>query len=71
MSTVNEIEAAIERLTPEEQRQLQQWLSDRVRNQTPVVQKLRSLAGTARGLPSDLSVNHDHYLHGTAKRPVK
>lgn len=33
-----------DRLSPEEQRQLQQWLSERVRIHTPVLQKLRSLA---------------------------
>ena len=71
MSTVNEIEAAIELLSLEEQRQLQQWLSERVRIHAPALQKLRSLAGAAHGLPSDLSANHDHYLHGTAKRSVK
>lgn len=26
------------------------------------------LIGKAVGLPSDLAENHDHYLHGTAKR---
>ena len=25
-------------------------------------------AGTAKGLPSDLAEQHDHYLHGTPKR---
>lgn len=29
---------------------------------------LLSLAGTVPGLPSDMSVNHDHYIHGTKKR---
>ena len=30
--------------------------------------KLRDLAGTAKGLPSDLARNHDHYLHGQPKK---
>jgi hypothetical protein len=30
---------------------------------------LLSVAGKAIGLPSDLAENHDHYLHGTQKRP--
>ncbi len=29
---------------------------------------LLEIAGTAEDLPTDLSVNHDHYLYGTAKR---
>ena len=29
---------------------------------------LLSLAGKAKGLPSDLAEQHDHYLHGTPKR---
>lgn len=30
--------------------------------------KLRKLAGTVEGLPSDMAENHDHYLYGTPKR---
>ena len=30
--------------------------------------KLHDLAGTAKGLPSDLARNHDHYLHGLPKK---
>ena len=29
---------------------------------------LLKFAGTAKGLPSDLARNHDHYLHGTLKK---
>ncbi len=29
---------------------------------------LLSFAGKAKGLPSDLARNHDHYLHGLAKK---
>lgn len=31
-------------------------------------QKLLRLAGTAQGLPSDMALNHDHYLHGLPKK---
>ena len=67
MSTVAEIEAAIEKLPPTEQERLREWFGQRGKSQTPVLQKLRSLAGAARNLPADLATNHDHYLHGTAK----
>ena len=30
--------------------------------------RLRSIAGTAEGLPDDLAEQHDHYIHGTPKR---
>jgi hypothetical protein len=30
--------------------------------------KLRAVAGTAEGLPSDLAENLDHYLHGHPKK---
>ena len=30
--------------------------------------RLRSIAGKAKGLPADLAINHDHYLHGQPKR---
>ena len=29
----------------------------------------REHAGRATDLPADLAAEHDHYLHGTAKRP--
>jgi hypothetical protein len=32
-------------------------------------EKLLKIAGTAKGLPSDLAKNHDHYLYGRPKRP--
>ena len=31
---------------------------------------LLDLAGAAKGLPADASVNHDHYLYGTPKREL-
>jgi len=30
--------------------------------------RLKSVAGKAQGLPADLAINHDHYLHGQPKR---
>jgi hypothetical protein len=38
-------------------------------NPPPTIwQKLRNLAGTVEGLPSDMAENHDHYLYGTPKK---
>lgn len=34
----------------------------------PLGKRLSKHAGTATGLPSDMSTNHDHYLYGTPKR---
>jgi len=31
-------------------------------------QGLLSLSGIAKGMPSDMARNHDHYLHGTPKK---
>jgi hypothetical protein len=31
-------------------------------------QDLLKLAGKAQGLPPDMAVNHDHYLHGQPKK---
>ncbi|MBM4046135.1 MAG: hypothetical protein FJ279_13575 [Planctomycetes bacterium] len=31
-------------------------------------EQLRPVIGIAKGLPSDLAQNHDHYLHGRPKR---
>jgi len=31
-------------------------------------EKLRAIAGSVEG-PEDWAENHDHYIHGTAKRP--
>ena len=68
MRTIAEIESAIEKLSPREQQQLRDWMIDLDARQKPILEKLRSLAGKARNLPSDLAANHDHYLHGTPKR---
>ena len=32
-------------------------------------ERLRPFVGAVEGLPSDLAKNHDHYLHGAAKKP--
>jgi hypothetical protein len=71
MSTVTEIEAAIEQLPPQEQRQLRERLLKR--DQAPpsslsIGKKLLALAGKAKGLPPDMAANHDYYLHGLPKR---
>jgi hypothetical protein len=68
VSTVAEIESAIEKLSPHEQQALRDWLLARDTARKPALEKLRSLAGTAKNLPSDLAANHDHYLHGVTKR---
>jgi hypothetical protein len=31
-------------------------------------EQLRPFIGAAKGLPPDLSINHDHYLYGAPKR---
>ena len=62
--------AAIEKLPDDEQRRLREWFGKRDQPQAPVLQKLRALAGTAKNLPADLAANHDHYLHGMAKRSM-
>lgn len=31
-------------------------------------ERLKSVAGKAKGLPPDASVNHDHYLYGMPKQ---
>ena len=37
-------------------------------NGETLAQKMLRFAGRAKGLPSDLARNHDHYLHGVPKR---
>jgi len=67
MSTVAEIESAIQQLAPEERQRLRDWLISNAPVSLPW-QELRSLAGQAKNLPSDMASNHDHYLHGADKR---
>jgi len=33
-----------------------------------LAERLRRVIGKAKGLPSDLARNHDHYLHGRPKK---
>ena len=68
MSTVAEIEAAIEKLPPQEQQRLRERLLRHAQPQPSIWEKLRSLAGSVKGLPEDFAANHDHYLHGLPKR---
>ena len=35
---------------------------------TPLGEELLKLAGTVKGLPPDMALNHDHYLHGQPKK---
>jgi hypothetical protein len=31
-------------------------------------ERMKPVIGKAKGLPADLAINHDHYLHGQPKR---
>ncbi len=33
-----------------------------------LAERLKPVIGIAKGLPSDLAENHDHYLHGRPKK---
>lgn len=33
-----------------------------------LAERMRSYIGSIEGMPSDLALNHDHYLHGQPKR---
>ncbi len=71
MSTIAEIETAIEQLSPQEQQQLREWLLERGQPQgstVPVGRKLLALSGAIKTWPRDFAENHDHYLHGAPKR---
>jgi hypothetical protein len=43
-------------------------LPDSSPQQPTLYDRLKSVVGSAKGLPSDLAMNHDHYLHGQPKR---
>jgi hypothetical protein len=51
MSTVSEIEAAIKRLSAQEQRELADWLNSRVHEETPVM--LKALDEGVRSLETE------------------
>lgn len=40
----------------------------RGRRMPTLYERLKPFAGAIKGLPPDLSDNHDHYLYGAAKR---
>jgi len=71
VSTIAEIETAIEQLSPQEQQQLREWLLERGEQQgstVPVGRKLLALSGAIKSWPKDFAANHDHYLHGAPRR---
>ena len=35
---------------------------------SPLGEELLKLAGIVKGLPPDMALNHDHYLHGQPKK---
>ena len=37
-------------------------------NPSTLAKRFKDIIGCAKGLPSDLAKNHDHYLHGTPKK---
>ena len=87
MKSLIEVEAAIQKLSAIEVRQLAEWLQTYlntegnteheeeetqqtvtfVQNQQNAWDVLESIIGTVEA-PPDWSINHDHYLYGTAKR---
>jgi FtsZ-binding cell division protein ZapB len=87
MNSLTEVEAAIQKLSAIEVRQLAEWLQtylntegnteheeEKTEQKVTVVQNqqnawdvLESIMGTVEA-PPDWSINHDHYLYGTAKR---
>jgi len=86
MNSLTEVEAAIQKLSTIEVRQLAEWLQTYlntegntedeeeetqqkvtfVQNQQNAWDVLESIIGTVEA-PPDWSINHDHYLYGTAK----
>ena len=42
--------------------------ADESKARPEIYERLSQIAGKARGLPSDLARQHDHYLHGQEKR---
>jgi hypothetical protein len=47
---------------------VQVTLLETSRSEGDAGQWLLQFAGTVKGLPRDFARNHDHYIHGTAKR---
>jgi len=70
--SVQELEIAIEKLSPAEVESLAQWLQEfRAQSAPPepgAFDTLRAAVGTLE-MPSDWAEQHDHYLTGAPKRP--
>jgi len=70
--SVQEIIAELPKLPPEDFRlvveKVHQLESVTRKPKTGWGKALLEVAGTADDLPSDLAVNHDHYLYGAPKR---
>jgi hypothetical protein len=70
--SAQEIIEELPRLKPEELQRVKATLVELEKRLMPpehtVWDVLLGFAGKAEGLPHDLSVNHDHYLHGAPKR---
>jgi len=70
--SVQELEIAIEKLSPAEVESLAQWLQEfRAQSAPPEPSPfdiLRDLAGSL-DMPPDWAEQHDHYLTGAPKRP--
>jgi hypothetical protein len=41
---------------------------DQARGKSTLTRRLLKHAGTVPGLPADMAAQHDHYIHGSAKR---
>ena len=70
--SAQEIIAELAKLKPEELRLVKEKLN-RLSVEPPIPQTgwaraLSEMAGKADDLPTDLSLQHDHYLYGTPKR---
>ena len=68
-----EILAEISKLTPSEREEIRLRIEELAKSNGEEGNKsvwdvLLAFAGTAENLPSDMSVNHDHYLYGGPKR---
>ncbi len=68
-----EILEEISKLTPDERDEIRRTIEElahpKIEEAKPTVwDVLVEFAGTAKNLPSDMAVNHDHYLYGGLKR---
>ena len=68
--SAQEIISELPKLTPDELRQVKARVEELVPAEPPgpLWHLLGKWAGKAEGLPTDLSENHDHYLHGAPKK---